>query len=85
MCVALEGGVNTLRTLRDEVLCHVPIVLVDGSGRITDLLATAFIFSEDKCAVSNTSPLLLLLFVDSLAFEFLSCCLFDIRVQYEYS
>lgn len=53
VCVSLEGGIGTLKTLRDEVLSHVPVVLVAESGRMTDLLVTAFIYSapkDEKCA-----------------------------------
>jgi transient receptor potential cation channel subfamily M protein 3 len=41
ICVVLEGGVNTIRSVLEYVTDTppVPVVVCDGSGRAADLLA----------------------------------------------
>ena len=41
VCVVLEGGSNTIRTVLDYLTGDppVPVVVCDGSGRAADLLA----------------------------------------------
>ena len=39
--VSVEGGPGTLETVRDSLRAGTPVVLVDGSGRATNILAFA--------------------------------------------
>ena len=40
--LVVEGGYNTLKTVRDSVKSGCPIVVVAGSGRAADYIAEAF-------------------------------------------
>jgi transient receptor potential cation channel subfamily M protein 3 len=42
VCLMIEGGRNTIRTVREYVISTppVPVVVCDGSGRAADLLAS---------------------------------------------
>ena len=40
--IVVEGGYNTLKTVRDSVESDCPIVVVAGSGRAADYIAEAF-------------------------------------------
>lgn len=44
--LAVEGGLNTLRSVQHSVSRGIPAVLVQGSGRMTDVLAFACQVSE---------------------------------------
>lgn len=44
--VSVEGGPGTLQTIRDSLRAGTPVVLVDGFGRVTDLLAWALHYSS---------------------------------------
>ena len=47
VCLVLEGGVNTIRTVLENVSKDPPIpaVIAAGSGRAADLIAFAYEFS----------------------------------------
>ena len=49
ICVILEGGTNTIRTVLEYVTDSppVPVVVCDGSGRAADLLAFTHKYSLD--------------------------------------
>ena len=42
VCVAVDGGSGTLKTIMDLIEKDTPAVLVEGMGRVTDLLAFAY-------------------------------------------
>ena len=42
VCVAVDGGSGTLKTIMDLIKKDTPAVLVEGMGRVTDLLAFAY-------------------------------------------
>ncbi|XP_065175195.1 transient receptor potential cation channel subfamily M member 2-like isoform X2 [Sycon ciliatum] len=48
--LAVEGGPNTLRTIRQAVSKGLPAVLIQGTGRATDLLIHAY---NNSCQVSG--------------------------------
>ncbi|XP_052793004.1 transient receptor potential cation channel subfamily M member 3-like isoform X2 [Mya arenaria] len=54
ICVVLEGGANTIRSVLEYVTDTppVPVVVCDGSGRAADLLA----FSHKYCSDDGTMP-----------------------------
>ena len=43
--VSVEGGPGTLQTIRDSLRNGTPVVLVDGFGRVTDILVWALHYS----------------------------------------
>ena len=49
VCVILEGGTNTIRTVLEYVTDKppVPVVVCDGSGRAADLLAFTHKYAQD--------------------------------------
>lgn len=50
VCVILEGGSNTIRTVLDYLTDEppIPVVVCDGSGRAADLLAFAHKYTNDE-------------------------------------
>lgn len=50
VCVVLEGGSNTIRTVLDYLTGDppVPVVVCDGSGRAADLIAFVYKYSNDE-------------------------------------
>jgi len=55
VCLVLEGGSNTIRTVLDYLMGEpaVPVVVCDGSGRAADLIAFCHKFSNDDGQVLN--------------------------------
>ncbi|KAH9513283.1 hypothetical protein Btru_034539 [Bulinus truncatus] len=55
ICVVLEGGVNTIRSVLEYVTDTppVPVVVRDGSGRAADLLAFAHKYTMDDGTTAN--------------------------------
>lgn len=49
VCVVLEGGSNTIRTVLDYLTDTppVPVVVCDGSGRASDLIAFIHKYSNE--------------------------------------
>lgn len=49
ICVVLEGGANTIRSVLEYVTDKppVPVVVCDGSGRAADLLAFTHKFAQE--------------------------------------
>ncbi|CAJ1079221.1 transient receptor potential cation channel subfamily M member 2 isoform X1 [Xyrichtys novacula] len=41
VCVVLDGGPGTLNTIYNSMLCGTPCVIMEGSGRIADVIAQA--------------------------------------------
>ncbi|XP_067933259.1 transient receptor potential cation channel subfamily M member 3-like isoform X2 [Watersipora subatra] len=56
VCVVLEGGSNTIRTVLDylTVVPPVPVVVCDGSGRAADLLAFVHKYTNDEGTLPST-------------------------------
>ncbi|XP_072167495.1 transient receptor potential cation channel subfamily M member 3-like [Diadema setosum] len=50
VCVALEGGLNTIRVVLENVTHDppIPVVIAEGSGRAADLIAYAYRHSSSK-------------------------------------
>ena len=50
VCVCLEGGVNTIRVVLENVTHDppIPVVIADGSGRAANLIAYAYRNSSNK-------------------------------------
>lgn len=50
VCVVLEGGSNTIRTVLDYLTgeAPVPVVVCDGSGRAADLLSFVHKYTNDE-------------------------------------
>lgn len=55
ICVVLEGGANTIRSVLEYVTDTppVPVVVCDGSGRAADLLAFTHKYTMDDGFVSS--------------------------------
>lgn len=55
VCVVLEGGSNTIRTVLDYLTADppVPVVVCDGSGRASDLLAFVHKYTNEDGYVSD--------------------------------
>lgn len=50
VCLMMEGGTNTIRSVLDcltDPVQPVPVVVCDGSGRAADLLAFTHKFTQD--------------------------------------
>lgn len=49
VCLVLEGGANTIRTVLECVTDNppVPVVVCDGSGRAADLIAFTHKYAQD--------------------------------------
>ena len=60
--ILLEGGPNSLKTVRESVVVDTPFIIVQGSGRAADVIASAVKLWKDFCVLSgqeetsNTSP-----------------------------
>lgn len=53
VCVAVDGGAGTLKTIMEMIEKDTPAVLVEGMGRVTDLLAFAY---KNSRHVMNEPP-----------------------------
>ena len=40
--LVVEGGIGTMKTVSASIKRHIPIVVIDGSGRAADFIALAF-------------------------------------------
>ncbi|XP_076459392.1 transient receptor potential cation channel subfamily M member-like 2 [Babylonia areolata] len=40
--IVVEGGINTMKTVRESITGKMPVVVIKGSGRAADFIATAF-------------------------------------------
>uniref|UniRef100_A0A183BZJ6 LSDAT_euk domain-containing protein n=1 Tax=Globodera pallida TaxID=36090 RepID=A0A183BZJ6_GLOPA len=72
VCVVLEGGTCTIRTVLDYVttIPKVPVVICDGSGRASDLLAFAHRYiQEDGNLPEGVRPQLLSLIEDVFFYD----------------
>ncbi len=49
VCLVMEGGSNTIRTVLECTTDYppVPVVVIDGSGRAADLLAFTHKYAQD--------------------------------------
>ena len=56
VCLVMEGGSNTIRTVLECVTDHppVPVVVIDGTGRAADLLAFTHKYAQDDGSVSRS-------------------------------
>lgn len=70
ICVVLEGGTNTIRSVLDYVTDSppVPVVVCDGSGRAADLLAFSHKYTNDDGYVTMATWLASLQFASSSFF-----------------
>jgi len=61
VCLVLEGGANTIRTVLECVTDNppVPVVVCDGSGRAADLIAFTHKYAQDDGYVSASSLIIL--------------------------
>lgn len=51
--LVVEGGPNTLKSVKNAINSKLPVVLVEGSGRAADLLAFAYRFLHDESSESK--------------------------------
>lgn len=56
VCLMMEGGTNTIRSVLDCLTDQqpVPVVVCDGSGRASDLLAFTHKYAQDDGYVVHT-------------------------------
>ena len=40
--IVVEGGIDTMRAVRESIRMCIPVVVIDGTGRTADLIASAF-------------------------------------------
>lgn len=51
VCVVVEGGLNTIKTVYEAVRNSTPCLIIAGSGRAANILAYAF--GEARCVTSK--------------------------------
>ena len=51
VCIAIEGGPNTIKRVYEAIECGHPVVAVAKSGRASNILAHAFKYPEETDSV----------------------------------
>ncbi|KAG8546004.1 hypothetical protein GDO81_019918 [Engystomops pustulosus] len=65
VCVVLEGGPGTLDTIYNSMCNNTPCVIVEGSGRVADIIAQVVNLSSSKITISLIKDKLRNLFQDT--------------------
>ncbi|XP_053561671.1 transient receptor potential cation channel subfamily M member 2 [Bombina bombina] len=65
VCVVLEGGPGTLDTIYNSMCNNTPCVIVEGSGRVADIIAQVAHFSPSRVTISLVKDKLQNLFQDT--------------------
>lgn len=47
VCVAIEGGISTLNTINQYLNVNIPVIICEGSGRISNVLSYANMHVEE--------------------------------------
>ncbi|XP_078514877.1 transient receptor potential cation channel subfamily M member 2-like isoform X2 [Lissotriton helveticus] len=65
VCVVLEGGPGTLDTIHNSMINNTPCVIVEGSGRVADVIAQVADMNPSKITVALITEKLHSLFTDT--------------------
>ncbi|CAH2226291.1 transient receptor potential cation channel subfamily M member 2 [Pelobates cultripes] len=65
VCVVLEGGPGTLDTIYNSMCNNTPCVIVEGSGRVADIIAQVADLSPSRITISLVKEKLQNLFMDT--------------------
>uniref|UniRef100_A0A4W4H3K8 TRPM SLOG domain-containing protein n=1 Tax=Electrophorus electricus TaxID=8005 RepID=A0A4W4H3K8_ELEEL len=64
VCVVLDGGPGTLNTIYNSMMNNTPCVVLDGSGRLADVIAHVAALPLSEVTIAHTQQLLKRYFLD---------------------